>query len=187
MRSTIPWNMDVPLDNRTLTDKCLPVSASHLVLYWKEVFGSLGRARAPDHVDLLHQRTLAGATLPRSRRRLSPTVVVFPSNSTYVLPVSTCGIELCTASKSKEAVQKLNDCTHPATCTRTKQDSGSTSRTSCKTLPGTERENHVEAFASSPCQQLTEQGSARAQRTTGDTTTATRRNGERPTRETTRR
>ena len=55
MRSTVPSNMDVPLDNRTLTDKCLPVSASHLVLYWKEVYGSLRHARAPDHVDLLHQ------------------------------------------------------------------------------------------------------------------------------------
>ena len=32
MRSTIPWNMNVPLDNRTLAYKFLPVSASHVVL-----------------------------------------------------------------------------------------------------------------------------------------------------------
>ena len=55
MRSTIPWNMNVPLDNRTLTYKFLPVSVSHLVLHWKEVYGSLRHARAPDHIDLSHQ------------------------------------------------------------------------------------------------------------------------------------
>ena len=38
-----------------------------------------GRARAPDRVDLLHQGTLAGATLPRSRRRLAPTGMMLPS------------------------------------------------------------------------------------------------------------
>ena len=37
MRSTILWNMDVPLDNSILTYRFLTVSASHLVLYWIEV------------------------------------------------------------------------------------------------------------------------------------------------------
>ena len=43
--------VDVPLDNMTFTYKYLPMSATHLVLYWKEVYGFLRPARAPDHVD----------------------------------------------------------------------------------------------------------------------------------------
>ena len=35
--STIPWNMDVPPDNKTVTDKCLQMSASHLVTLRKDV------------------------------------------------------------------------------------------------------------------------------------------------------
>ena len=39
----------------------------------------LGHGRAPDNTHLLHQSTLAGATLPRSRRRLAPTAMVSSS------------------------------------------------------------------------------------------------------------
>ena len=50
VHSTIPWNVDVPPDNKTLTYRFLPTSASYLVLYLLE-----RSTQAPDHADLLHK------------------------------------------------------------------------------------------------------------------------------------
>ena len=46
-------------------------------------------------------RALAGATLPRRRRRVAPTVLVFSSKSSKVLSLYTCGVDLGSASKTK--------------------------------------------------------------------------------------
>ena len=66
----------------------------------------LGHGRVPDNTHLLHQGTLAGAELPRSRRRLAPTGMMFPSKSTWVLAGSVCAVKLFSAPTNQRSSTK---------------------------------------------------------------------------------
>ena len=91
MRSPVTWNMAVPPDDTTVAYKFLRVSASHFTMNWKEVSWN---PRAHLSMKLGWDNTFA------QRKRLAPTVVMFPSGSSEVFSLSFSAVDLSSLSGS---------------------------------------------------------------------------------------
>merc|ERR1719446_396903 len=93
MRSPMPANMVVPPDNTTLLQRSLRMSTSHFMMDWKEV-SWMPLASLP--TKLGWKRTSG------QRKRSLPTVMMFPSGSSYVFSLSELSeASFISVSKSK--------------------------------------------------------------------------------------
>merc|ERR1712050_753926 len=79
MRSPMPWNMVVPPDKTTFWYKSLRMSTSHFIIDWKVV----------SWIPLASLPTKLGWNKTSGQRKRSlPTVMMFPSGSSYVFSLS---------------------------------------------------------------------------------------------------
>merc|ERR1712093_583031 len=93
MRSPIPWNIVVPPESTTLAYRSLRISTSHFMIDWN-VVSWIPLASFP--MKLGWNRTSG------QRKRSLPTVMMFPSGSSYVFSLSELSLaDFISLSKSK--------------------------------------------------------------------------------------
>merc|ERR1719172_155396 len=93
MRSPMPWNIVVPPESTTLAYRSLRISTSHFMIDWN-VVSWIPLASFP--MKLGWNRTSG------QRKRSLPTVMMFPSGSSYVFSLSELSLaDFISLSKSK--------------------------------------------------------------------------------------
>merc|ERR1719440_1189554 len=100
MRSPMPWNIVVPPESTTFAYKSLRISTSHFIMDWK-VVSWIPLASFP--IKLGWNRTSG------QRKRSLPTVMMFPSGSSYVFSLSELSVAaFISVSKSRAMYESFS-------------------------------------------------------------------------------